>query len=297
MTDEHATRKKAALQSQAQTKQAQTPHVPLSKPISQGQLLLEMIAISGEYPADNIHRLIPSRSYARKVISTLLGDKLIKLVNKGGVKGYRLELKGKKKNIGQIAKSRKGKIRMKLWFDNEEEHDVYISHTRAILPSNNREYTIVIVYGLSETNPMILLTNQKINGKEDVISVVRHYFYRWRVEEYFKVKKQEFGFENMRVRTLKSMNNLNMFMTFVLAKIGMLADRINDRLLSIKIKERSNSLQNKVYFWHYQMARGIHNILIHAKTGVREFQSIEVRLRIFEIEDDVIIYEQMQLDF
>ena len=65
---------------------------------------------------------------------------------------------------------------------------------------------MVIVYGLSEERPLILLTNRSIHSKEDVIKVVRLYFYRWRVEEYFRSKKQEYDFENMRVRSLKAMN-------------------------------------------------------------------------------------------
>ncbi|MCL2047420.1 MAG: hypothetical protein FWG87_01720 [Defluviitaleaceae bacterium] len=82
---------------QPQSEQVQANQPPMSKPKPQGQLLLELTAISGEYPADNIHRLIASASYAKKVITALTGDKLIRLVNKGGIRGYRLELKGKKK--------------------------------------------------------------------------------------------------------------------------------------------------------------------------------------------------------
>ena len=46
---------------------------------------------------------------------------------------------------------------------------------------------------------MILLTNRNIHSKEDVIKVVRLYFYRWRVEEYFRSKKQEYEFENIKL--------------------------------------------------------------------------------------------------
>ena len=79
------------------------PHPPEStsrtKPKSQGKLLMEITAISGEYPAKNIHRLIPAPSYAKKVISTLVADKQIKLVSTGGLKGYRLMLMGKRKLV------------------------------------------------------------------------------------------------------------------------------------------------------------------------------------------------------
>ena len=110
--------------------------------------------------------------------------------------------KGKKKNCYKVAIKRKGKVRMELWFDDNEVHEVYVSHTRVTLPYNKKDYELVFVYGLSEERPLILLTNRSIKSKEDVIKVVRLYFYRWRVEEYFRTKKQEYDFENIRLRTL-----------------------------------------------------------------------------------------------
>ena len=83
---------------------------------------------------------------------------------------------------------KKGKVRMMLWFE-EEKCEVSISHTKVTLPYNKKDYELVFVYGLSEDRPLILLTNRKIYSKEDVIKVVRLYFYRWRVEEYFRSKK------------------------------------------------------------------------------------------------------------
>ena len=63
-----------------------------------------------------------------------------------------------------------------------------ISYTKAILPYNKKEYTVVFVYGLSEEHPMKLLTNIKNAEKEDVIKIARCYLDRWRIEEYFKFK-------------------------------------------------------------------------------------------------------------
>ena len=38
--------------------------------------------------------------------------------------------------------------------------------------------------------------NKEIKSKEDVIKVARIYFSRWKIEEYFRCKKQMFQFEN-----------------------------------------------------------------------------------------------------
>lgn len=122
-----------------------------------------------------------------------------------------------------------------LLLDDKEEHEISVSHTKVVLPYNNREYELVFVYGLDEEHPMILLTNRGIHSKEDVIKVVRLYFYRWRIEEYFRSKKQEYEFENMRVRTLKAMNNLNLFLTIHMGYLALLAEKSDTKLLVMKI--------------------------------------------------------------
>ena len=189
--------------------------------------------------------------------------------------GRTLLFKGKKRKVEEVANSRKGKIYMKLLFDDNEEYEIMISHTKVVLPYNGKEYTLVIVYGLDEENPMILLTNIEIKNKEDVIKVVRLYFSRWRIEEYFRGKKQEYDFENMRVRTLESMNNLNMMLTIHLGHMAILADKMDRNLLTVKIICASNSLRNKIIVWLSQMARGIKKILKFAHEGINKWKKIE----------------------
>jgi len=193
--------------------------------------------------------------------------------------------KGKKKNCHEMAIRRKGKIKMVLWFDDKEEHEVSVSHTKVVLPFNKKEYELIFVYGLDEEHPMVLLTNRSIHSKEDVIKVVRLYFYRWRIEEYFRSKKQEYDFENIRVRTLKAINNLNLLLTIHMGHLSMLAEAMDNKLLIIKIIEASKSLRNKVCVWFSQLARGIYEILKKAHTGIKEYQKIEQRLE----------YKQLQL--
>lgn len=186
-----------------------------------------------------------------------------------------LLFKGKRKSVKEIANSRKGKIKMTALFDDNEEIELRISYTKAVLPYNNKEYTLVIVYGLSEGKPMKLLTNLEYAEKEDVIKIVRLYLSRWRIEEHFRGKKQEYDFENMRVRTLESMNNLNMMLTIHLGHIAILADKIDKNLLAIKILYASKSLKEKAIVWLSQIARGIKSILAYAHSGIKEWQDIE----------------------
>lgn len=189
----------------------------------------------------------------------------------------RVLFKGIRKNVEEVSKTRKGKIKMTALFDDNEEKELMISYTKAILPYNKKEYTVVFVYGLSEEHPIKLLTNIKNAEKEDIIKIVRLYLSRWRIEEHFRGKKQEYDFENMRVRTLKAMNNLNMMLTIHLVYIAMLADKIDRKLLVIKIIEASKSLRRKIIVWLSQISRGIKEILKYCHTGIKEWQDIEQR--------------------
>ena len=195
-----------------------------------------------------------------------------------------LLFKGKKRSVGEVAKTRKGKISYKALFDDSEEYELMLSYTKATLPANKEEYTLVIVYGLSEKSPMKLLTNINIKDKADVIKVVRLYLSRWRIEEHFRGKKQEYDFENMRVRTLESMNTLNMMLTIHLGHIAILADKIDKKLLTIKILYASKSLKDKSIVWLSQISRGIKNILAYAHTGIRDWLEIETREKFKQLE-------------
>lgn len=186
--------------------------------------------------------------------------------------------KKRKKNCYEEAIKKKGKIKMELWFE-DEKVEISVSHTKVTLPSNKKDYELVFVYGLSEERPLILLTNRSIHSKEDVIKVVRLYFYRWRVEEYFRSKKQEYEFENMRVRTLKAMNNLNLMLMIHMGHLGMLIEDMDKKLLTMKMLERSKSLKRKVLVWFSQISKGISEILKYAHTGIKEYKKIEKRER------------------
>ena len=67
---------------------------------------------------------------------------------------------------------------------------------------------------------------------------------RWKIEEYFKAKKQNYGFENFRVRSLRGINNLNLMLSCIMLHIGILADKIDFKLLIWGIKN------SPLYLYH-----------------------------------------------
>lgn len=247
--------------------------------VSKNKYTMESINAAEELVGDNFIGIFDRGYDDNKIINYMSKHKfVIRLDDK-----RTLLFKGKKRSIEEVSKSRKGKIRMTALFDDNDEKELMISYTKATLPYNKKEYTLVIVYGLSEEKPMKLLTNIKLDDKEEVIKIVRLYLSRWRIEEHFRGKKQEYDFENMRVRTMESMNNLNMMLTIHLGHIAMLADKMDKNLLVIKIVYASKSLKDKSIVWLSQLARGIKNILSYAHSGIKEWQEIETRTKLKQL--------------
>lgn len=148
-----------------------------------------------------------------------------------------------------------------------------------------KDLTLLIIYRNGEENdPMYLLTDLKVKNKEDVLKIARTYMLRWRIEEYFRAKKQNYDFENFRIRSLKGINILNTILSCVMLHNGVLAEKINKKLLVIKIIEASKSLKNDLLVWYGQISSGIKEILKYAHTGIREWQKVEERSKYKQLE-------------
>lgn len=195
-----------------------------------------------------------------------------------------LLFKGKKRLVEEVAKERKGKVVTNLMYHGENR-ECSISYTRVELPAcKGIEITLVTIHGLSDEGPMMLLTNLDVKDKASAEHIVRLYFLRWRIEEYFNIKK-EYNWENSLLRSLESMNNLNMFLTIAITNVSILVEKLDKNFHSNLILERAKSLQEKAIVYLGMMSTGIKEILRYARTGIKEWQHIEVRTK----------YRQLQL--
>ncbi|WP_157037574.1 transposase [Ornithinibacillus californiensis] len=179
--------------------------------------------------------------------------------------------KGKWFKAAVLRDSRKGKIKTTLLFSEDgkqKKETVYISHLNIKVTASKNPISLILVYGLGKT-PMMLATNKVIQSKEDAIHIVRTYMSRWRIEEYFRFKKQHFGFEDFRVRSLTSINNLNQLLTYAIGLLGLLADKMSTSRLSRQLIENAKALRKDIQFYYYQLAEGILSTLAYAREGVQ----------------------------
>ena len=107
----------------------------------------------------------------------------------------------------ELRNRRKGKVKLPLSYKGKK-HNAYLSHVKVQITASRKDIYLVLVYGITE-HPMMLATNKEIKSKDDVIKIAKLYFSRWKIEEYFRCKKQMFQLENFWVRKLKAINALN----------------------------------------------------------------------------------------
>jgi len=143
-------------QNTLQSKLHQTTSI---KSKSQKQLLIEMIAVSGEYPAESIHRLVPAASYSKKLLTMLSSDKLIKIIYRGGLRGYRLTSRGKRRLLDENYDRFKD-----LLSGDAETNKMRSDHLRRLrLHSGAQVYTIMNNVGahiFQDLNPNIFYDEQ-----------------------------------------------------------------------------------------------------------------------------------------
>lgn len=167
----------------------------------------------------------------------------------------------------ELRNRRKGKVKTSVYYKGNER-EAYLSHVKVQITASRKDIYLVLVYGITE-HPMMLATNKEIKSKEDVIKVARIYFSRWKIEEYFRCKKQMFQFENFRVRKLTAINALNFYITLCMAFLAHISMKPKTNALKVLIIQKADPIKKKVYFCYYRLAKGISGILSYAKEGVR----------------------------
>lgn len=182
----------------------------------------------------------------------------------------------KRFSVSELASRRKGKLCTNVRFWNAqrnclEQHPVTVSHVKVRLAKKLPETNLVFVYGFSE-KPLLLATNRDIRGKDDVVRVLRLYLSRWRIEEYFRCKKQTFGFERFRIRNLHAINHLNQLLSMAMTWLACLSRRAGKASHFVHVLlQVARPLRETVSFLLYRLADGLRILFAAARDGPRGY--------------------------
>ena len=148
----------------------------------------------------------------------------------------------------------------------------YTGYMKITIPDiEGKEFYLIVIKSEEFPNsPMMLITNLKPENEEFTKIVNKVYIKRWKVEEYFRFKKQQFGFEKELVRTLNSIRTLNVLLTIIIGFIAMFSDN-QKQIQYIVVFEASESIRkNKdIVFVYYAVARGMKKIFNFNLNGIK----------------------------
>jgi len=182
--------------------------------------------------------------------------------------------KGKTVNIAKLAERFKGKFVLRFTKKSGKKADCKISIVPIRMCFRQREdLNLVICRGLGQ-KPLLLITNLTSDDQRISVTVTKVYLLRWRIEEFHGFKKQQFDFEGFRVRSLKSIRNLDMLLTIAVGYIGMMSERVYDKRIVMELIHISKRIYGIPKFSFYAIADGLFTVFARCGQGISNWLKV-----------------------
>ena len=174
---------------------------------------------------------------------------------------------GKEINIGKLAQKYKGKYAFDFLNQKGKKTHCKISICQIELPKfPGKTFNLVVCNGFSD-KPMLLITNVFDNDDAICKSIVKCYLLRWKIEEFYRFKKETFNFEDIRVMSLKAMNNLNLLLNILIGFLSMKSTAGHDKPIIVSLINQVKRIYEPKN-WLYSVCSGIAVVFAIANTGL-----------------------------
>jgi len=174
---------------------------------------------------------------------------------------------GERVNILELAGRYKGKYKLPFRKKNGVQADCKVSIIPIGLPCKpNATLNLVVCYGLGKI-PLMLVTNLRSDDNRLALTVAKVYLMRWRIEEYYAFKKQQFGLEGLRVRSLNSIRNLDLLLSIAIGYIGYTSAKGDERKITMELIHVSKRIFEPPKFFFFAIADAMFTVFARAKPG------------------------------
>jgi len=140
--------------------------------------------------------------------------------------------RGKKTSILHVARKFKGKYRMD--FTDQKGRKTECKMWITPIEMSGIPLNLVVCNGFGG-KPLMLVTNVFDDDFSVCRAIVKCYLLRWKIEEFYRFKKQTFHFEDIRVLRLKSMHNLNILLNFLIGFLSMKSTQKADKPIIVAL--------------------------------------------------------------
>lgn len=174
-------------------------------------------------------------------------------------KNRSVQHQGKTINIAELARKYKGKCVMRCTLRGESVY-CKVTEISVHLPEFGvYPFNLIVVYGFGN-DPMFLLTNCRKGDIDICTAIAKMYLLRWRIEDHFRFKKQQYNFEDFRVRSLSAIRTLHQLVTLLTGYMALLG-HVSDAVITCVLREAARPVprhkkRTPKKFLHYEIAAG-----------------------------------------
>lgn len=221
--------------------------------------------VDKHFSPDNIRAF--DRGYDSNIVTEKLLDSKVKfIVRLGDVRT--VIHNGKPCKIADLAGKYKGKYALNFVSKKGKKRTAKISICEIELPNfPGVKFNLVICNGYNK-EPMLLLTNVFNDDDKICRTIVKCYLLRWKIEEFYRFKKQTFKFEDIRVMSLKAMNNINFLLNILIGFLSMKSTDSQDKPIIVTLVNNVKQIFKKTKCILYTLCHGIKNAFAKYNTGL-----------------------------
>ena len=117
--------------------------------------------------------------------------------------------------------------------------------------------------------PMVLITNVFDDDNAICTTIVKCYLLRWKIEEFYRFKKETFNFEDVRVMSLQGMNNLNFLLNILIGFLSMKSTEGKDKPIIVSLINQVKRIYEPKN-WLYSVCAGVKAVFAIINTGIIE---------------------------
>jgi len=179
--------------------------------------------------------------------------------------------KGETVAVSTLGSKFKGKYTLKYKTREGRNVNCKISIIPIALPKySNKPMNLVICRGFGK-EPLMLITNLSSDDPRLGVTISKVYLMRWRIEEYYRFKKQGFGFEKFLVRSLDSIRNLDLLLSIAIGYIGILSEKVDESIEVMQVIHASKRLYALAKFTFYAISDGLAEVFSKSYVGLQAF--------------------------
>lgn len=144
-----------------------------------------------------------------------------------------------------------------------KEVQLSVAMVRGRISNLSTEYTVIVIKSRLFQEPMYLMTNIRVENHQSAYRVYAKYLKRWGIETMYRLMKEKFNLEDMRVLRYKRMRNLFSLMMGSLYLVSKIVYTVGNKtdFLQKQLIRKAKRLRKDGTFLYYSIIDGLKQLV------------------------------------